>query len=473
MTDQPGEPQSFATLGQAVPAYRRILSFAMLNACNFQIALGAPLILMARKWGATSFYIGAITALVPLLTTLQIYMAPRVEYLGFRRVMMAGWLGRNIILIFVTALTFCTGWLPGSLLLKLLFISMFAFNALRGLATTSWLPWLSSLVPEQWRGRYISIEQIAINLTSAVVLFASGWVLGTDPTQTRFSLLFLFSLTAGWTSLLFLRRIEAPAPLPGKPTIEPIYVWARQVWSHQPFRRLIRMNLVMALAIAPWNTFTILFLRDRAGIPEGYILNITGVLALGIVLASWFWGILADRFGSRPIMSLATRLIFILMVCWMLMSMGVFPYSIGLVYAFFVVFGVGLIGFAIGNTRYCFNNAPKDIPVKALTIFSVSTSLCNAFGPILWGYLLTKMALFEKTVWVYDINNYTVFYFVSAVLLVVAKIMIRKLPDHQAPATHLVLYHMITDYPLRTINAIYKNVLPRNRKDTVPGNHND
>jgi hypothetical protein len=83
------------TLRQAVPACRYTLSFSIFNAVNYQIALTAPLILMARHWGGSEMYIGFLTALVPLLTTLQLYMAPRAEYIGFRHVMLMGWTVRN------------------------------------------------------------------------------------------------------------------------------------------------------------------------------------------------------------------------------------------------------------------------------------------------------------------------------------------------------------------------------------------
>jgi hypothetical protein len=91
-------PAARQSIGQAVPDVGRLLGFQLFNAINFQIALGPPLVLMVLQWGASNLYIGAITALVPLLTTLQIYMAPRVEYIGYRRVIISGWMARNLAL---------------------------------------------------------------------------------------------------------------------------------------------------------------------------------------------------------------------------------------------------------------------------------------------------------------------------------------------------------------------------------------
>jgi hypothetical protein len=106
--------------------------------------------------------------------------------------------------------------------------------------------------------------------------------------------------------------------------------------------------------------------------------------------------------------------------------------------------------------RYCLNNAPRSAPVLGLTLYSVVTNLSTALAPALWGAILDLLTPLHQSVGPLQLDRFGVFYGVSIGLIIVGKAMIRQLPDQRSTATHLVLYHMVTDVPLRTINGLYK-----------------
>ena len=460
-------------LWQAVPASRFSLTYAVFNAVNFQIALTAPIILMARHWGASEIYIGCLTALTPLLTGLQLYMAPRVEYIGFRRMMLMGWSGRNTVIGITTVLPLLA-WFkvvrPG-VALTLLFVLMVVFNTLRGLATASWMPWITWLVPQDWRGRYLSAEQLAVNISSACALFFCGWLLGEHPSDLRFASAFLLAFVSGWVSIYFLRRIDAPPPRKGRPVIESPLIWIGRVWKSKPIRRHLRLNIAVSLALGAWGAFTIIFMRDVLHINASLILYMSSSYTLGALGTAWGWGILADRFGSRPVMFIGTGLIMASLVGWLALTLiptaaawsaGTSTLLTGIL-ALYVLFGVGNTGWCIGNVRYVLNNAPCPQPVLALTLFSVMMSLGNTIAPVGWGFILRYTDGIHLLFGPLRIINFTLFYSMIIVLMTVAWMFIRRLPDGESTATHVVLYHMVSDYPLRTFNAIHKALFTRGR----------
>ena len=458
-------PPSEKSLFRAVPALPVIFGFIIFNVMSFQIALGTPLVLLARHWGGSPFYIGALASLVPLLTTLQIYMAPRVEYIGFRRVMLSGWTGRNVILVLIALLPFCSRFVSSSFQLEALFAFMLLYNFLRGLASSSWLPWLTALVPEPMRGRYFSADQFTCYLSSAATFYFCGKILGDQPGDLQFGIIFTIALLSGWISLYFLKAIDSPPPKEGNPTLEPFLVWARRIWRIPAFRRLIRVNIMFSLAIAAWEPFTTLFMRDQLHVSERIILYISAVKTLGAVGSAWAWGLLADRFSSRPVMALSSRIILVTMFVWLLLATGIYPTSTWFLMAVSVVFQIGILGFVISNLRYCMNDAAKDYPVLALTLFSVLTSLANALAPNLWGAMLSTIEDFKIQLGIFRIDQYTCFYAIMIMLIIGMKMLIHRLPDQKASATHIVLYHMINDYPLRTINAVYQALFHRGKAD--------
>jgi MFS family permease len=447
---------------QAVPPLKGMLGFQVFNAVSFQIALGPPLVLLVRSWGASAVYIGAITSLVNWLALIQIFLAPHIEYIGYRRVMLSGWSARVAILTAIAALPFAAHWMSNSSLLIAMFICMFFFNLVRGFASASWLPWLTWLVPQRWRGRYISVEQMTINLTSAATFFGCGLVLGNHATNAQYGWLLSISCLAGWVSLFFMKGIPAPPPRPGKPLSEPFYRWVHRVWHDVPTRRLIRCNLVWIAANAAWGTFTIVFLRERLHMPDGFILRMSAIYTMGCVASAWGWGILADRFGSRPVLNLAIWVVLAAMGCWLVLALEIGKPDPALVVLVYLLLGVGQLGFGVANSRYLFNNAPTKFPVLAITLFSAATALGNALAPLVWGLFLKASGDVHWQFWGVSITNFTLFYLLSIYFLIGCKLMLPRLPEIGAAKTHVVVYHIMNDYPLRALHLVYGLLRPRN-----------
>ncbi len=456
---QPPRPLS---LHQAIPSINNLVGFNVFNAMSFNIMLAEPMILLVRNWGASQTFIGLLSSLVPLLMITQLYMAPRVEYIGYRRLILAGWTGRTIVLTFVCILPFVSHRVDHALLLWILFGLMVVYNLLRGVATTSYMPWLRTLIDGQWRGRYISIEHSVSNFSAAATFFFCAFVLEGTATDHQFGYLFLLSTLAGWASIVFLRRIDSPPPLKGRPTIEPVSHWAGRVWRIAPFRRLIITSICFYLSISAWRTFTVVYLRD-AGISESTIMLMSGCNMVGIVLSAWVWGQLADRFGSRPIMALATRILLVMLVAWLLLTMHILPPHPVLLTACFCLYGLGFIGFHVANMRQSLNSAPREFPVLALSLFMIGTNLSIGFTPIAWGAALDLFRDLHLTWEGMVVDRFTLFYGISILLLLLTKWRIRRLPDERAAAPHLVLYHMLVDTPLRTMTGVYELLKPSDR----------
>lgn len=444
----------------AVPAAPRLFQFSIANAVCFNIALSAPLALMVNYWGASPLYIGALTALVPLFTTLQLAMAPRVEYIGFRRLMLMGWIGRTCILMLVALLPFLGGVMSNPARLAVLLILMSLFNILRGIGSGAWLPWVSELIPSRWRGRYVSMEQMMMNLAASATLFFCGWILGADPTDLHFGSLYILSCIAGWVSVQAMWRIPSPPAKTGRPVKEPLMHWARRLWESRPFRRAVRMNVVYMFIMAGVPTFTVIFLKDSLRIPEGFILYTTGASTLGSVVSSTVWGSLADRHGSRPVLDLATRVLLVALVCWLLMACRLIPGQMLYILPVFMLIGIGGVGYNIANIRYVLNNAPQQSPVFALSLFTVVSSLSQACSPFIWGLILEGLQDKQWRIGPMLVEGFSVFYLLAALGIVVVMNLLHRLPDRQASATHVVIYHLFIDYPLKPLNAVYKALRP-------------
>lgn len=455
-----------ATLWAAVPTCSAIMLFLILNQFSFQIATGPALVLLARRWGASAFYIGAITALTYWLQLLQLFTAQRVEYIGFRRLMLSGWTARTVVLLVVAALPFCTGLLSHGVLLHGLFWGMLFYNVLRGVVASSWLPWIRALVPEEWRGRYISAEQTTVYLSVALANFVCGGILGAAPTDFRFGVAFGLAFMLGWGSLYYLRRIHEPAPLTGAPPSENPLRWliraAPDVWRVRAMRRVVRLNMVIFFALSAFPTFVVVYMRDRLQVSDRMILTITGVGTFGSLASGWFWGELADRFGSRPVLALCTRLIGAGFLCWVAISVGALHPHTWLMMLLYMAYMAGYIGFMVGNNRYVLHYAPRESTMPAVTLFNVAQGTGIGVSPLIWGFFLDRVQGFRFDWGALHLNGFTLFFLLSLLILAASKALIRRLPEKRDVSPGSVLGHIMREYPARAASAL-GGLFPRAR----------
>src|SRR6202790_1448710 len=152
-------PQATSTLEEVPPQATNSYRFSLFNAVNFQVTLGAPMILYAKSLGGSATTIGIVASLAPLMTVLQLptaYFIPKVGYKGF---VLFGWSIRAGLLVILAILPLLR-FLPGMVQIELLLVCLFLFNVVRGISTGAWLPWLTALVPANARGAFLRSDQV-------------------------------------------------------------------------------------------------------------------------------------------------------------------------------------------------------------------------------------------------------------------------------------------------------------------------
>ena len=76
-------------------------------------------------------------------------------------------------------------------------VFLFAFNMVRGIASSAWFPWIRGLIPEDIRGKYLTFESAFANAGSLVAFLLVAVYLGENPKNVQFSFLFGFSFFTG------------------------------------------------------------------------------------------------------------------------------------------------------------------------------------------------------------------------------------------------------------------------------------
>lgn len=434
------------------PAVRWLFAFQAFNAASFTLALGAPLVLSARYIGATEFHVGLLMALTPLLMVLQLVAANLLDRIGCRRLMMAGWGLRAVFLFFIIPLPFLVGVLPSWMLVSIMGLAMFGFNAVRGFASAAWFPWLSELVPEKVRGRYVGIEQLVINLSGFLTLILCGLFLGEDPEGWRYAALFFFSAMAGFAGVWFLGKAPEFHP-PARPKrlrrLGAFFTNLRIAWRYPPFRRTFRFVLVFTVAAFSFPPFLVLYQREVLGWGDGVILKLQAVMTLGVLLSAFFFGRATDHVGSRPILRLGdlALLFFILFWIWSAISQWNPGYlAAGLS---FLLWGFINAAHAVAQVRLTLGCCPPRHITYSMAIFMVLTSLAGASAPIFFGWLL----MVGQTVIPILSHTYAVLFCLSFLLVMASQFLLGAIPDPRAFHTRQVV-QLAYGWPMRVLSAV-------------------
>ena len=408
---------------QAANSYR----FSLFNALNFQITLGAPMVLYAKALGGSATTIGIVASLAPLMTVLQLptaYFIPKVGYKGF---VLSGWLTRTVLL-FVLALLPLLIFLAPVVQIELMLTCLFLFNVVRGISTGAWLPWLTALVPEKARSGFLRLDQLHMQCGGFLAIAISTIVLWSGAEPWQFALLFFISAFAGTLSLHFVRKIpDVEVTEQVRSSGQPV-PWL-EILKYRPFAKLLVFNVVYNWVVGGLAAFVIAYLEGRAGYTAGQVLAASLAAAVGAFASVPFFGLVLERTGSKPILRLAMTLYLWGIIFWVLVTSGIVPAHYLFVGFNYLVLGVAGGLFSIANTRIAMDTMPEMGRNHFFALFTVFASLSLGLAPIFWGVFLDALGRNEFAIGFFQVNRFSIYFVLLAILGVVTFFLAQPLVE--------------------------------------------
>jgi MFS family permease len=422
--------------------------FSGFNALSFQIVLSSPMILYAKKLGASATVLGLIAGMMPLLVIFQIPAANHIHRVGFKRFVYAGW-GTRVLFIFGMALVPLThGFLDRQTRLALILALLFCFNLSRGISSCAWLPWITILVPASLRGKYLSMDAATQNSCSFVTFLIAAACLAGEPAAWQFSLLFAFSAVMGAISLSFLKRIpdaEMPEEARGSKGRVP---WLEMI-LHPPFNRLLWSVFGYSVAYGGMTAFTVAFLRSEVGMSEGAILVITAISFLGGLSSLWLLGSRLDKLGSKPILTFCFGAWFAVLGGWICLSGRVIAMNLALLVALQFLMGLLAALVQMSNTRLAMAVIPVMGRNHFFAIYSVVNNVTLGVAPVAWGLLIDAVGT-RAPVWLgLSWNRFTIFFAAAAVAYLFTLLLSRRLHEPDAASMEDLLRELLIQSPQR------------------------
>ena len=430
--------------------------FSCFNGLSFQIVLGSPMILYAKTLHANATVLGIIAGMMPLLVICQIPAAQYINRIGYKRFVLAGWGTRTLFTFGMALVPLATTLLDGITQLVLLLALLFGFNLVRGISSCAWLPWITHLIPETHRGRYVAGDAAMANLGSFLTVVIAAGCLGERPQPWQFAVIFAFSAVMGVVSLMYLNRVpDVPISEAVRASSQPV-PWL-EILRHPPFQTLLKFVMVWSLAYGGLTTFTVAFLKTETGWSEARVLYVTSVAFLGGLSSLWLLGHRLDHVGSKPILVLSLCAWLVLLAGWLALAGGAWPAHLPLILC--LQFAMGLFGALVGmaNSRLAMAIIPAMGRNHFFVLYSVFASVTLGLAPVLWGLLIDLIGHRQGTLAGLNWNQYSIFFSLALLVFIGALMLARNLHEPKAASLEWLLTDILIDSPQR----LWLRVWPR------------
>ncbi len=309
--------------------------------------------------------------------------------------------------------------------------------AIASLSGIAWLTWIRDIVPDAHRVPFLGRRNLfntglslAMSLAGAFVIDASQrWF--TDPSH-GFLAVFAVAILCGLAGLPLLNAIPAATRHPKSRTrstglfVAPL--------RDANFRTLIVFYGCWNLSVQMAQPFFAVFMLEKLGLSMGVVtLLATGSSLLGL-LTNNFWAKLCARFGTKPVVMLATVADAVMTTGWLFVS----PDAVaGLV----LLHCGGLLNppLAMGPNNLLLRLAPEQNAAPYLATFNALVGPLAGLAAVLGGAILSA---WQGLVWdagVIEIGSLKALFLISAVGRLLSVVLLSRLHEPSAEPVIFVL----------------------------------
>ena len=365
-------------------------------AALFSLGSGGFMAAYALALGANNLQVGLLAALPPMSQVVQLPAILAIERFRVRKAIgLPAWFLAQLMWLPIGAVPFLLE-TPGAPAVA----AVIALLALRGLFGPVWVTasvnWMRDLVPRELLGSYYSRRLALMTIAMAVTglggsFFVRWWQSWAAPDEAIFAYSFL--LIGGWAVLgvtgpLLVSRakepVMPPAPETGRSTVSIILEPLRDA----NFSRLVRFLVIWNFALNMAVPFFAVYMLTRLGLSLPVVIGFTILSQMTNVLFVRVWGAMADRTGSKTVLSLSASLYLLVIIGWVFTTNpDRYFLSLPLLGALHVFAGIAAAGVLLTIQTLTLKSAPTGRATPYLGIAGMAAGLGAGTGPLVGGAL--------------------------------------------------------------------------------------
>ncbi len=272
--------------------------------------------------------------------------------------------------------------------------------AVRGLFTpvwvTTWTSWMRDLVPQNILGSYYGRRLAIITTVVAVVglagsFFVRWWEGMSSPDNAILAYSFLLiggALTFGIASPLMALRAREPlmpaAPESGRSALAILAEPLRD----RNFSQLVRFLFVWSLTSNLAIPFFAVYMLSELGLSLPAVIGFTVLGQAANILFVRVWGPMADRVGSKTVLSLSASLYLLVILGWVFTANPERHFlTLPLLAALHIFAGIAAAGVTLTMSTLTLKVAPEGKATPFLGVAGIAASVGAGIGPIAGGFM--------------------------------------------------------------------------------------
>ena len=292
-------------------AQRRFTLFSFINMVSWQLLTGNIITLYALRLGADDLTVGVLYSLIPLGQLLPLLGRVIVRHVGSVRTMASFVAIRNLLMLPIMAAPLFANAGRSDIGVWLIIASVIGFNLARGIAITGNNAIIGAITSDADRGSFLSRQQVVTQFAAIGTGVAMGLLLQDEAPLVLYSLLFAAGIATGLATASIVSRLPEP------PSMARTGGFAHSVVGALRQRNMRRFSLLLAVhsfVVSMALPFLIVYVKRAHDQSDSVALLLTVIGSFGAVGVALLSGLIIDRVGARPLMSVYTGILSVTMV---------------------------------------------------------------------------------------------------------------------------------------------------------------
>lgn len=270
----------------------------------------------------------------------------------------------------------------------LLLAAVIAYYTFGQMANPPWNSLMGDLVDPNERGQFFGRRNRIVSITTFTALVGAGLILNAAEKRAwawaGFSLIFAIAVIARLISAYYLTKMHDPAERPTPPPEFELFEFLRRA-RRSNFTRFILFTGLIHFSVQISGPFFAPYMLRDLSFSYLEFTAVMGTVVLVQFLTMNGWGVFADRFGNKSVLTLTGLLLPLIPWLWL-------PYqSFGYVVAIQVFGGFVWAGFSLSMGNYLFDTVSAPRRAVCVALYNSANALGTFGGATLGGWLGTQI----------------------------------------------------------------------------------
>ena len=404
-------PSPTLTVEETERSLRLMTWESVASAALFSLGSGGLMAAYALALGANNLQVGILAALPSIMQVARLPAILAVERFRMRKAM-------GIPVLWAGHLT----WIPIGATPLLIdapgaaaVIAVIAALGVRGLFTslwgTMWTGWMRDLVPRESLGNYHGRRLAIVTSVSAVAglgasFFVRWWEGASAPGDAVFAYSILLiggALTLGVLSPALALGAREPLMPAARESGRSALSILSEPLKDRNFSRLVWFLLAWSMALNLAIPFFAVYMLTKIGLSLPAVIGFTVISQAANALFTRVWGPMADRFGSKTVLSLSASLYLLVILGWVFTAHPErHALTLPLLALLHVFAGIAASGATLTMSTISLKIAPEGGATPFVGVANIAMSVGAGIGPIVGGFMaeyFSARSLELKFVW--------------------------------------------------------------------------